>query len=308
MLRLASSAVAIGLTLSLLTPSAQAEGRERIGYGRLISNDLIGDGRDRWQTGSYSSSYVNSSESWTGRLPTRPGVMLEYRIDAAVMSPNNLRWPDADDRPAAGHLRLALGTQFALGQLETDLQASLSFVGPENGLIDLQTGLHDLLPGATTPSKSVRDGQVDLDPTLGARAEIGRTLSYGHAHLRPFLAAETGVETLARAGFDLTIGTFGMGGAQARDMITGHRYRVVEGEGRGLSFVLGGDMAHVADSQLLSDDDDMEFESTRNRLRAGVHWQTEGRNLFYGLTYLSPEFEAQDEGQTTGSVRIDWQF
>jgi hypothetical protein len=46
----------------------------------------------------------------------------------------------------------------------------------------------------------------------------------------------------------------------------------------------------------------------RERLRAGVGWRGERLDAFYGLTYLSPEFEGQDEGQVLGSAHVNFRF
>ena len=308
-MRFASYALASCLFSLSLGLSAPADAAERVGYGRLVTNDLIGDGGDRWQSGSYSASYAFSKNAWDGALPARPGDVFEFRLDASLMSPEYLREPEAGDRPLAGRLRLGVGTQFQFSGLETDMAAYLDLVGPETGLVDLQTGLHDELPGAPTPSKRVRDNQVDLDPGLGASVELAKSLSLGSSTLRPFVAVETGAETFARAGFDFTFGSFGSGGMQTRDMVSGHRYRVIPGEGQGVSFVIGADTTQITDTQLLREKDGVDAEEIRHRARAGVHWQGARGNYFYGLTYLSPETEYQDgEGQVTGSVRLDWQF
>lgn len=302
-------ASALALGLGLLAPgSATAEGVQRLGYGRLVTNDLIGDGRDRWQSGSYAASHVYGRAPWTGAMPRRLGAVLEFRIDAAVSAPDDLRAPRAGDRPLAGLLRFGVATQAARGNWEMDLGAHVTLVGPETGLVDLQTGLHDLLPGAAAPSKAVRDAQLDLDPTFGASAEVARPVGVGGTTLRPFLAVEAGVETFARAGLDLSIGSFGSGGLLSRDRVTGHRFRIVDGAGEGASFVLGGDVTFVEDTALLRERDGVVPETRRDRLRAGMHWQSGGRHLFYGATWLSPETESQDSGQTVGSVRIDWFF
>ena len=46
----------------------------------------------------------------------------------------------------------------------------------------------------------------------------------------------------------------------------------------------------------------------RTRLRAGLHWQGKKHHLFYGVTYLSEEFEMQYEGQVVGAIRLDFRF
>ncbi|MCH2163538.1 MAG: lipid A deacylase LpxR family protein [Marinovum sp.] len=280
----------------------------RIGYGRLVTNDLIGDGRDRWQTGGYSATYAWGRGPWTDG-PRSFDDSFEVRFDAALMSPENLRTPKPGDRPMTGLVRFGLASQYTLGEVETELRATLSFAGPDTALVDLQTGIHDSLPSAKSPSKDVRDAQLDLDPRFGVGAEFGRSLSIGRAAVRPFVEFESGYEVWARAGFDMILGSFGRGGLQARDMVTGHRYRVVPGAGEGLSLVFGGDVTEVFATDLLREEDGVDALDTRHRLRAGVHWQRAGHNLFYGVSYLSPETEYQDgEGQTVGALRLDWNF
>ena len=80
--------------LLLLPVGAQATERERLGYGRLISNDSIGEFRDRERTGAYVSSRVWGPE-WTGRLPDRFGQLIELRLGVEVLAPANLRRPQA---------------------------------------------------------------------------------------------------------------------------------------------------------------------------------------------------------------------
>jgi hypothetical protein len=58
----------LGMPLSVL-----AQGYERLGYGRIVNNDLVGDGEDRWQTGSVTTSRV-WGPGWYGALPTRPAA------------------------------------------------------------------------------------------------------------------------------------------------------------------------------------------------------------------------------------------
>lgn len=284
-------------------------GYQRRAYGRLVTNDLIGDGKDRWQTGSYSASYGLARGDLTNGIPDRFGELVELRVDAALMAPRFLRFPEKGDRPLTGLMRFGLGTQFLMGGFEADLQSTLTFVGPETGLVDLQTGIHDQIDTAVRPSQQVRDNQLNLDPRLGAKAEIAKTFAIGRTSLRPFVEFESGMETTSRAGFDFTIGSFGQGGILARDLVTGQRYQVLPGEGQGFSFVMGADATAIHHTDLLREKDGVTALDTRNRVRAGLHYQTGGRNLFYGMTYLSPETKIQDgEGQVAGSLRLDWSF
>lgn len=296
------------LALLTLAPPLGAEPREYLGYGHMLTNDVIGDTRDRWRSGSYASSRVWGPE-WTGTLPDRAGLLLEVRINGEVIAPENLSTPAPGDRPYAGALSLGLHTHFNTGVADLSLGGDLVVTGPQTGLDDFQEFLHDYLGGLQI-SQPVRQGQIanDVHPTLVAEAGHGLDLG-GRARLRPFAETRWGVETLVRAGADLVIGTLGQGDLMVREPVTGHRYSAVRGPSPGLSYLLGADLAYVGDSEFLPAGLGMDVTEWRGRVRAGLHWEgRKGARLFYGLTWLSEEFEAQREGQVLGSVRIGYNF
>ena len=72
-------------------------------------------------------------------------------------------------------------------------------------------------------------------------------------------------------------------------------------------WVLGADLAHVFESGYLPAGG-VALEPQRQRLRAGLHWQGEAAAIFYGLTYISPEFAGQPEGQLLGSLNVSLKF
>ena len=295
------------LALLFLPQDAAAQTRERIGYGRLITNDDLADGQDRWRSGSFASSRIWGN-GWGGVLPQRPGEILELRLGAEIISPENLVNRAPDDRPYAGALSAGLHTHFMRGGAEIALGADLVFLGPQTRLDRLQGAFHDLV-NVSKASAQTRATQVGnaIHPTLVA--EAGREVFLqGNTTLRPFVEARAGVETLVRAGVDMTIGNLGQGDLLIRDSTSGHRYRTMPDAGDGVAFVLGADLASVADSAFLPSSSGVLPRDTRGRLRAGVHWQGGPATLFYGLTYLGKEFQGQDEGQVIGSVRIDINF
>lgn len=297
--------VAIAAVLSN-THLLSAQSLEAIGYGRLINNDLIGDLGDRWQSGSVSSSRVYG-RGWNGALPNAPFELLEFRLGGQVVTPQNLRNPSDVDRPFAGVLSLGLHTHFERGGTEVTVGGDLVFTGPQTRLSDLHTGIHDLL-GQPPASPSVLEDQVEdgFYPTFVG--EAGRQVAVGRGSFRPFGEVRWGVETMARIGVDFTLGSVGQGELLVRDPVTGQRYRTIYEQAPGLSFVLGGDVAFVENSALLPEDRGYEVEQIRSRARAGLHWQGEQNSTFYGLTYLSEEFDGQSEGQIVGSIRLKISF
>lgn len=298
------------LTLMLVgfSLAAPAEARERLGYGRIVNNDLWGGGGDRWQTGSYFSSRVWGPE-WTGALPEQAGALLELRFGAAIRAPKSLRRVNLSDRPYAAALSLGLHTHFQRQSTEFALGADMVVTGPQTGLGRAQMALHEMLDH-NVPRQKVLDRQIGngLHGTLVA--EVGREMDLGRLRLRPFAEARLGAETLLRVGGDLTFGDFGKGALMVRDEITGHRYRAVASPdgGSGPSLLLGADMAVVESSIYLPENRGLSLTDTRDRLRMGVAWETEDTLAYYGLTWLGKEFSGQSRGQLVGSLRLAISF
>jgi len=304
----AGAVFAFAVSLLLSAPVADAAERQSLGFGRLLSNDYFGDGKDRWRTGSWTLSKVWGSE-WNGQAPGTFGDLIELRISSEILAPDNLNRPAAGDRPYAGALSVGAHTHFQWQGLETAVGADLVMTGSGTGLGSFQRAVHKVL-GVRKPSHDTLDRQIDggIHPTFVG--ELGRSLSLAPGvQARPFLEGRAGAETLVRAGVDITFGTVGTGELLVRESVTGHRYRVITDDATtGFSFLLGADIAHVSDSIFLPEDRGYELTDSRDRLRAGLHWQGHGAAAFYGVTYLGEEFKAQKEGQFVGSIRIDLSF
>ncbi len=294
------------LIAAILAVPAAAQQREALGWGRLLTNDAIGDGKDRWRTGSYVLSHLRGPD-WTGALPARPGEILEFRLRLETIAPADLVVANPLDRRYVGALSLGVHTHFETAGVESSLGADAVIVGPQTGISSLHEDLHDAL-GLPTPT--VFGGQIGDDVFLTLTAEFGRTLPLGaNGQFRPFVEAQAGAETLVRVGGDLTFGQFAMGALMLRDTTTGQRYRAVAGDGaQGVSVVLGGDIAEVFDSEYFLATDAITPSDTRKRLRAGMHWQGAQSEVFYGLTWLSKEFEEQPDDQVLGSINLRLQF
>lgn len=299
---------AVILSVLVCAPVAQAEPRETLGYGRLLSNDYFGDGNDRWRTGSWTSSRIWGPE-WTGTAPSGFGELIELRLSAEIFAPDDLARASAGDRPYAGALSVGMHTHFDMQGFETALGADLVVTGSGTGLGNFQRAVHKAL-GVRVPSRVTLDDQISggFHPTVVA--EMGRDLALTpQLHLRPFIEGRAGAETLVRAGIDLTFGSVGLDELLVRESVTGHRYRVVQNpEAGGFSFLLGADIAHVADSIYLPEGRGFTLTDSRERVRAGVQWQGVRASAFYGLTYLGEEFEAQTEGQVLGSLQVKFSF
>ena len=296
-----------GSAINSETASPFRRNRRVLGYGRLTTNDLIGDRLDRWRTGSVTMSRA-WGEDWFGSPPSQFGALLETRVQGQVFAPATLVTANPSDRPHAGALSIGVHTHFSRGATEFAVGADLLVIGPQTRLNDIQTGIHGLT-GDPKPSAAVLALQIgnQIRPTLVA--EMGRQFRLGRrVDLRPFGEFRLGDESLIRLGADVTIGEVTRGELLSRESVTGQRYRLIYRSGPGFSFVVGADMAFVSQSVYLPENRGFLLTPHRDRVRAGVHWQGDNASVFYGLTYLGREFRAQTEAQVVGSVRIKMSF
>lgn len=302
---LATMAVTLALS-AFQAGEGHAQERMTLGWGRFFDNDAIGDGHDRWRTGAYTFSQLRGASSWTGVLPQTPGEILEFRMRAETIAPASLVSPDKNDRRYAGALSFGMHTHFGWMGNEVSLGADLVVTGPQTGIGKFQSWVHDQF-GLEKPL--VLDDQIGngFYPTLVA--ELGRPMQMGQVTVRPFGEIRAGAESLVRLGGDMVIGEFGRGDLMLRDPATGQRYRGITGvHDSSFSLVLGGDVAHVFDSVFLPAGGTATLSDYRGRARAGVQWQGERASAFYGVTYLTPEFQEQSEGQFIGSLNLNFKF
>jgi hypothetical protein len=299
---------AAAILLFFLPQPTVAEGRNYLGYGRLITNDFLGDLQDRERTGSVTSSRVWGPE-WTGELPKNFGNLIELRLGLEVLAPENLTNPAAGSRPWAGALSAGLHTHFQHKATEFAVGASVFATGPQNQLGMLQHEFHKLI-GDEPPSKRTLAAQIGNGFYPTVLVEAGRAIELGeNKTLRPFIQGQAGIETMVRAGFDLTFGSVGNGGLLVRDRTSGHRYRVIQNtQNAGFSFVAGADIAYVSESTFLPENRGYALTDHRDRVRLGMHWQGKDASAFYGVTWLGKEYETQPNDQIVGSLRINLSF
>lgn len=290
------------LCLTFALPAAADSERFSVGTARLFTNDFFGDGKDRWRTGSYQVSHFRA-RGFDGTLPGRAGEVLEFRLRSEIIAAERLSAPEPGDRRYAGVLGFGIHTPFQTGGWETSIGVDVLATGPQTGIGSFQATVHEWLDA----SEPDLDDQIEngIHPTLIASAT--RPLTFGDTRVRPFVEMQAGLETFGRAGVDVLIGSYGAGGLLARDATTGVPMRADHRQAAGFSFLLGGDYTVVEHSRLLPADDGYVVKD-RSRVRAGVQWADDQQRIFYGLTYLSEEFEAQREGQIVGSLTVDFAF
>ncbi|WP_406565474.1 lipid A-modifier LpxR family protein [Kangsaoukella pontilimi] len=277
---------------------------ETIGWSVAISNDSIGEARDRWQSSSVQVG-IARGRGWDGQMPDRVGEVLEFRFRSDILTPEVLDAPAPGDRRHAGVLAIGLHSHFARSAWEARLGADVVVVGPQTGLLSFQEQLHEAL-GFTVPR--LDDYQIEDQVGLDLSGEVGRALPVGAGVLRPFVEAQVGSEDLLRVGLDLSFGALASGNLMTRAVTTGHRLPMTFEGGEGMSWTLGVDTAWVEDSIYLPEALGYDLTPTRTRVRAGGLYRWRTLDVFYGLAWLSEEFEAQPEGQFVGTfqARIDF--
>ena len=295
------------LTFVLLAVAtvANANDRQTIGWSFAISNDSLGDQHDRWQSSSFQLGYFRGKQ-WEGSAPSQFGELLEYRVRADHLTPEDLALPAPTDRRHAGVLSFGVHTHFQRSDWEFTAGGDLVAIGPQTGLLDFQEELHRIL-GFQIPD--LDNFQIEDQFRINLTGEVGRTLDMGDWTMRPFVEVSVGPEDMVRAGVDLSFGNLGRDDLLVRALATGHRVPAVRGsDANGTTFILGFDTAWVADSVYLPENLGYELTSARSRVRAGFHHERAKFDVFYGLAWLEPEFEAQPSGQFVGTLQVGYKF
>lgn len=286
---------------------ADSQERQAVGVGRLFSNDFPGDGKDRWHATSYVVSAL-SEPIISQTSPATSGHIIEHRLSGKVVAPANLHAVAADDRPYSGVLSYShhryLRNGDALNRIGIDV-----VVGPQAGVGQLQGWVHD---GLTAPRPEL-EAQLPnaIYPTLSG--EVAKSFHLSRVELRPFAEVQLGVETFARLGADVFADAFfGQRDAEQmrlRDVTTGQLYNSASAlSGPDIEFMPGADMARVWSSKYLPVSDGYMVEPARFRGRAGVQVSVPQADMFYGVTWLGPQFENQPSDQVVGSLNVSLRF
>jgi hypothetical protein len=304
--------ILLAIMMILLTASPGfTQDRVWLGKARMFTNDKLGDGQDRWRTGSYTISMIRGDE-WQGGLPPSLGELMEYRLRSEIIAPSNLLNPIiGTDRRYVGVIGLGAFTHWDEGGVEYAVGAELVVTGPQTGLGAFQDWIHQVLGMGSVQVLGSQIGN-NVFPTLSS--EIGhrflladkgvKSLSF-----RPFVEAQAGAETYIRLGGDFTFGPAGTADFKVRDTVTGFRNTAIKGNRpRGLSLLFGGDVAYVKSSKYLPTALGYTLQNPRIRLRAGVYHETRKSSFFYGLTWLGKEFVNQPRGQLVGSFSVRMTF
>ena len=207
----------------------------------MITNDLLGDGRDRWRTGSVSSSRIWGAD-WKGELPKELSELVEIRIFGEIIAPSDLSGNNGIDRPFVSHLALGMHSHFQHNGLEYSTGIEESFLGKQTGLSDFQTAFHEVV-GEHIPSESVLSRQIGNQAQFGPIVEIAETIPDGdRLSIRPFFEGYATAEILAWVDADVHFGRGFSGSIFIRDHVTGQRYCVIPRKVNQMGFSVGCDV------------------------------------------------------------------
>jgi hypothetical protein len=199
-------------------------GVQTLGVVSVFGNDWyrhpFGDRYDRWRSGHVRVSLLRG-QRWRDALPAQPFELMEYRFRGEIIAPDNLAAPAPGDRLYAPSWWLGATTHFGWSGNDVAAGADLVMVGPQTG--------HRADPQLDPPVfRQQSDQPARRQPGLGRLLPRRpcRDRARHRAQLRrgaSFLEVRAGVETLARVGVDLTIGTLGQDGLRLRDQVSGQR-------------------------------------------------------------------------------------
>ncbi len=282
-------------------------GEKKVQISSVFTNDFLGDGEDRWRTGSLDVSATFGGGDLRD-LPTAAWERYQLRFRGEIISPSNITTPSSTDRQYAGVVGLGLFTHFQKNSYDLYYGGELVFVGDSTGIGDLQRSFHealDILP----PSDAVLDNQIENAIYPTAHGGISKNFRAERRLMRPFAEVQAGAETFVRAGVDFVLGGTLVNDFLLRDSVSGQLIgHSLTDNSRGFGFLVGADAAYVVDSNYLPNSGTLAFESFRPRARAGIAYQQKKFGLFYGVSWLGKEFEAQQSSQVVGTINLNVSF
>ncbi|WP_193222040.1 lipid A-modifier LpxR family protein [Amylibacter sp. SFDW26] len=282
-------------------------GEKKLQISSVFTNDFLGDGDDRWRTGSLDVSATFGGGDLR-ELPEKAWERYQLRFRGEIISPSNISTPSATDRQYAGVLGLGLFTHFQKNSYDVYYGGELVFVGENTGIGALQRNFHeelDILP----PSAAVLNNQIPNATYPTVHGGLSKSFRSERRLIRPFAEVQAGVESFARVGMDIVLGGALIDDFLLRDSVSGQLVSHSKADdSKGFGFLMGADAAYVVDSNYLPNSGTLAFENLRPRARAGVVYQQEKFGLFYGISWLGKEFEAQRSSQVVGSLNINVSF
>ena len=290
------------LAAALALPAAMASAQTSSSF---LTNDYLGDGHDRWRSGGYTKffSYEPSAE-WD--------ASIDIRMRSEILSPwGSTEQPANQDRPYAGMLGFGLFLNDYWGPVDYNVGAEALFAGDRTGVQKFQDAFHETF-GLDGYTPQAGHDKLENDATGMISVEMARKYTVGDVGaVRPFVMGKFGYEDLLRVGVDVMIGGYGSADRYVRDPISGFLQPSSAQRAdamTGVSLLAGIDYSFVGNDYLITDGGSVDFQSGRTRSRLGIQAGLGPMSVFYGATHLSEEFQGQVEGQTVGTLSVEFNF
>lgn len=311
----------------------KAESKELNPEG-VFWNDFLGDGKDRWKSGGLTQSYtfperIFDTDPWTPWFENRASG-IEGQVRGLVITPDNtsVEGHTEGDRPYAQYLGLgvhlrsdkrprpaALGTSLGV---EDRVGVEVGWVGEPLFLFDMQDRLHESLGMDETnvsDENSVSNGWlVNLE---GRRTwRFHRDMGAADVQVAPYADAALGLrENSLRVGGDILVGNALAGRTWNEEPATGAMMPGARPprEGWDWAAYLGGDVGAIGSDALLgggpfSSGPSIDEKTFVPRARSGIAVGYGPVTVHYGVAYIGPEFEGQDQGQLIGAISVKLPF
>lgn len=292
----------VALAAAFTLPAAMASAQTASSF---FTNDHIGDGHDRWRSGAYTKFYsFEPSPEWD--------ASIDIRLRSEILSPwGSAEQPAGADRPYAGMLGAGLFFNDYWGQVDYNFGFEAIFLGDMTGVQQFQDSFHETF-GFEGYTPQPGHDKLENDATGMISGELARKYTLGSAGaIRPFVTGKVGYEMFVRAGVDLMIGNYGSADRFVRDPVSGFLQPSSAQRAdamSGVSLLAGFDYTHVGRDYLITDGGSVDLKSGRTRSRLGMQAGLGPVSVFYGATRLSEEFEGQVEGQTVGTLSVEFNF
>lgn len=293
------------ILVAIMSSQVFAEGRAayRGEVGSFV-NDFIGDGHDRWHTGSYQKSYYSQGY----QLGWVDGIELRSR--SQIVTPWSPSKQKDGDRPYSTAIGVGGFAHGHLAGFETRIGGEVILLGDGTGLETLQRTIHDGMGMGNSfdPNRSDID-QVDNGLTSRFDIEIARTLRTSEfSMIRPYTEVTFGGDQYNTIGTDVIIGPLASASIWTRDVVTGRLLTPQVNEIRGVSIVAGLDARSARSSIHLPEGARVNIEPMQFRARIGMQSSSSFANIFIGQARLSEDFVGQTDSQRVGMLSISFSF
>jgi hypothetical protein len=299
--KLFSASILTVMALSATTANAEKT------RSSFFTNDYIGDGHDRWRSGGYTLSYGFEGD----KIGTPFNIQLRSEIISAWGSSKQA---DDDDRLYVGAIGIGAFVTKRYGFTDINFGGEILAIGDQTGVAKFQGAFHDLIgiSGGYNPGEQPHSHLADaFTGTLSAEAAMNYYIG-SNTLVRPFVAGQYGYETFLRAGADVVIGNMSNADRWLRDPVSGFIQPSSSQKSNYMgdySLVAGFDVTTISESTFFPDHGDVELEPMRIRSRLGLQKGIGNKiSIFYGATHLTKEFSTQYEGQTVGTISIEYLF